>query len=335
MVTKLLKIIGMHIIIIFIGKITLSNTGQNEIFIQNQNATNPVLNSIIMPLRLNNLNSFSNLYSPLFVNPDYYILPLNYKYMLHYNNNLRGMHHTYNYLPYQSLLSHLTQQILAYNEMVANQEPPNYYLGLPIYRIPNIYSQNNFVTYQTILETIKTPEFNAINNQLIFDANLNNSLYKSKIQIIKNQNIFRFRLNFLIRKSMKNNKKSKNVNKALNLMKLIIREFEYDYKHVGLFTIFILFLTRGFKKYTSVDKHTLCGNLLARYKRNRPFSDRAIINTIKIWKSLGLRFDTIKEGYDILMNLGKYFIINPKWKNIKILVCCYKRLTLSSLKRLF
>ncbi|RVD91794.1 hypothetical protein TUBRATIS_17370 [Tubulinosema ratisbonensis] len=283
----------------------------------------------------NSINNIPYLSPHLFFDPNTQPLLMPFYSMPNENKPSNTTQHEHRYHPYQRPIDNTVQETVFFNLTTTYSSLNIHFLEQLHFKIQYNDSSSYFITYQSILEAIKDPKIDALDKTTEHDIKLDGDDFKNNIGIINNNQLFRTNLHSLVQRSIRKNCTPLNSRQINHLIDLIIMQFEYNYKQIGLFTIYILFFTKGFEKYTLVDSFVFRDNLFNRHERKINFSNRAIINTIKIWKGFNVEFDTIKEGYDILVNLGKYFLFDKESKNILSFVEHYKKFLLSSLSKLF
>ncbi|RVD91153.1 hypothetical protein TUBRATIS_24040 [Tubulinosema ratisbonensis] len=323
------------IVFLLIKQAILSNTPEEIQYFQGLFTTQFDVNTQMFLPEPNIVHNNSSFNSQLLFIPNFQPLLVSSHPMPIENKQLNRTQHERRHHPYQRPINSSLQNNPLNILTFTNPNLHNYPLAQPSFEIQPNDPSSYFVTYQSILRAIKTPKLDAFDNKTEFDIKSNIDFYKLKIEIIDNIQLLKINLHSLIQRTMKYNKTPETSVDIFHIVELITKEFECDHKQTALFTIFILFFTKGFRRYLVVDGLKICDNLFNRYKRNNLFNDKSIVNSIKTWKNFNLKFDTIKEGYDILVNLGKYYIFDPRYVNTIFIAHSYKGYILYYLENLF
>ncbi|RVD91832.1 hypothetical protein TUBRATIS_16990 [Tubulinosema ratisbonensis] len=177
--------------------------------------------------------------------------------------------------------------------------------------------------------------FALFSREHFYDIKIKKSKYNIKFNLrLDRKEVFE-RNKEIIRKEILYHKNFNVLQYIDQILELVFRSFGNDFKNASLFIIFISYFRRGFRRYVNRDRFDFVDHLFYKNLSYSPFSNRALINTIFIWKTFKFDFSTIKEGYDILVVLGDYYIFNIHRQNIDSYIFSYKKFAFLALEYLF
>lgn len=97
------------------------------------------------------------------------------------------------------------------------------------------------------------------------------------------------------------------------LFATIFDEFEFSQKNTVLFFLYTTFFTKSFKNFHHNAPNTT-DNILIVTATIKTINLNHVLNAIKIWKKLEIRYITLFDGFVELMRIRR--ILNPQWDEV-------------------